>query len=217
MYTYNFRKRKNDYEQQLWLSLLHYGDEPLTYSDSEPFCNDDEDEFEAEQQPQLVFGETFPERYQYSKEKKILILGEMDFSLALSIVKQIGNEHQVICTSYHTAVPSLCGDEFNQNVRQLKQYKHEQLKKDFILRGIDATKLKRTLRRQKRTVRSVCTEFDCVIFGLPRHSEDNDENRDFIEKILQKYVMRYVIYINIDIKYLCILICTVLYICFFCI
>ena len=163
----------------------------MTYSDSEPFCNDDDDddEFETEQQPQLVFGEIFPERFQFSKEKKILILGEMDCSLALSIVKQIGDDHQVICTSYHKAVPSLCRDEFRQNVRQLKQYKHKQLKKDFILRGIDATKLKQTLGRQKKTVRSVCTEFDCVIFGLPRHSDDNDENRDFIKQMLQKYVV----------------------------
>ena len=76
------------------------------------YMSDSSDTTVVSLQRQLeAFKTHWQKRYQLDKNQKILILGEMDFSFALSIVRMLGSNHQIIATSYH-------GPQMNHNYHQ---------------------------------------------------------------------------------------------------
>ena len=131
--------------------------------------------------------------YHLKKNQRILILGEMDFSFALSIVRMLGNDHKVIATSYHgvqneSKLTNECQITMHQNIKKLKKYRHQfnNIGPNYILRNIDATNLRQSLVKQLKPRVGERILFDRVIFALPKTEGTGTDNRKFMEDMIEK-------------------------------
>ena len=117
------------------------------------------------------------DRYIGPKERRVLILGELDFTFALSIIRKFGHGHNVISTSYNRK-------------RDDQKYKHSLQNriainindickfqscgaKSIVFRGFNGLKIRESLIKRMGNDSGSRVTFDKILFSMPFSSGSN--------------------------------------------